>query len=61
MISKEEATARATAIFNAASDNFDAPVMSFWNYFGQQTIDRVLLKPGDRVLDVCCGSGASAI
>jgi SAM-dependent methyltransferase len=28
---------------------------------GRRTIDRLQLKPGDRVLDVACGSGASAI
>ncbi|MCU0553058.1 MAG: class I SAM-dependent methyltransferase [Leptolyngbya sp. Prado105] len=35
--------------------------MSFWNRFGQRTIERLTLQPGHRVLDVCCGSGASAI
>lgn len=61
MISKEEAIAKAEKTFNTAADYFDAPPMSFWNRFGQQTIDRLSLHPGDRVLDVCCGSGASAI
>ncbi|MCU0551800.1 MAG: class I SAM-dependent methyltransferase [Leptolyngbya sp. Prado105] len=60
-MSKEDALARAKAVFNAASDYFDAPALSFWNRFGQQTIDHLALRPGDRVLDVCCGSGASAI
>lgn len=61
MQSKEEAIARAEQVFNAASDYFDNPALSFWNRFGQQTIDRLSLHPGDRVLDVCCGTGASAI
>ena len=61
MISKEETIARTKAVFNAASDYFDAPALSFWNRFGQQTIDRLSLRSGDRVLDVCCGTGASAI
>jgi ubiquinone/menaquinone biosynthesis C-methylase UbiE len=61
MNSKAEMTARSEAIFNAASDYFDAPALSFWNRFGQQTIDRLSLQSGDRVLDVCCGTGASAI
>lgn len=60
-MSKEEARARVEAVFNAASDYFDAPALSFWNRFGQQTIHHLALRPGDRVLDVCCGSGASAI
>jgi ubiquinone/menaquinone biosynthesis C-methylase UbiE len=61
MSEKEEATLRSTKTFNAAADRFDAPPMSFWNYFGTQTVDRVKLAVGDRVLDVCCGSGASAL
>jgi len=60
-MNKEETIAKSTAIFNAASDHFDAPALSFWNRFGQQTIDRLSLRVGDRVLDVCCGTGASAI
>jgi ubiquinone/menaquinone biosynthesis C-methylase UbiE len=59
--SKAEAMARAEKVFNSASDYFDAPALSFWNRFGQKTIDRINLKEGDQVLDVCCGSGASAI
>ncbi|MEE3715411.1 class I SAM-dependent methyltransferase [Tumidithrix elongata RA019] len=61
MMSKEEAIAKTESVFNAASDYFDAPALSFWNRFGQKTIDRLSLRSGDRVLDVCCGTGASAI
>jgi ubiquinone/menaquinone biosynthesis C-methylase UbiE len=61
MLNKQEAIARAEAVFNAASDYFDNPALSFWDRFGQQTIDRLSLRRGDRVLDVCCGTGASAI
>jgi ubiquinone/menaquinone biosynthesis C-methylase UbiE len=61
MSDKAEAMARAEKVFNAASDYFDAPALSFWHRFGQQTVDYLDLQVGDRVLDVCCGSGASAI
>lgn len=61
MLNKQEANARAKNVFNAASDYFDAPALSFWNRFGQHTVDRLSLRPDDRVLDVCCGTGASAI
>jgi ubiquinone/menaquinone biosynthesis C-methylase UbiE len=61
MSDREEMITKTAAVFNAASDSFDAPALSFWNYFGQQTIDHLSLRSGDRVLDVCCGTGASAI
>jgi ubiquinone/menaquinone biosynthesis C-methylase UbiE len=68
MMSKEEGLARAAKVFNTASDYFDNPALSFWNRYGQNTINRLALRQGDslqdayrRVLDVCCGSGASAI
>jgi ubiquinone/menaquinone biosynthesis C-methylase UbiE len=47
--------------YNAASDHYDLPPLSFWNRFGQRTVDRLPLLPGMTVLDVCCGMGASAI
>jgi ubiquinone/menaquinone biosynthesis C-methylase UbiE len=58
---RDEAIARAIATYNSAADTFDAAPLSFWNRYGQRTIDRMDLQPGDNVLDVCCGSGASAI
>jgi ubiquinone/menaquinone biosynthesis C-methylase UbiE len=60
-MNQEQATAQAEKIFNAAADYFDDPVMSFWNRFGQRTIEHLQLQHGDKVLDVCCGTGASAI
>jgi ubiquinone/menaquinone biosynthesis C-methylase UbiE len=53
--------AKAAATYNAASDHFDDPALSFWNRFGERTIERLGLRPGQSVLDVCCGSGASAL
>jgi ubiquinone/menaquinone biosynthesis C-methylase UbiE len=60
-MNKEEAIQKSTATFNSAADYFDAPALPFWNRFGQNTVDRIQLQPGAKVLDVCCGSGASAI
>lgn len=57
----EDAKARAASVYNAAADHFDDPALGFWDRFGQATVDRLDLAPGARVLDVCCGSGASAI
>lgn len=55
------AQTRATATYNAAADCFDHPVNTFWDRFGRNTIHMLDLKPGALVLDVCCGSGASAL
>jgi ubiquinone/menaquinone biosynthesis C-methylase UbiE len=54
-------TPKAAETYNAASDHFDDPALSFWNRFGEGTIERLGLRPGENVLDVCCGSGASAL
>lgn len=56
-----DAKARAAATYNAAADVYDDPANAFWDRFGRGTIDRLRLRPGARVLDACCGSGASAI
>ncbi|MGR9087283.1 MAG: class I SAM-dependent methyltransferase [Gammaproteobacteria bacterium] len=56
-----EAKAKAAAAYNAASDLFDHPANTFWDRFGRNTINRLGLKPGALVLDVCSGSGASAL
>ncbi|CAL1240931.1 class I SAM-dependent methyltransferase [Candidatus Methylocalor cossyra] len=61
MTTLEEARIRAAAAYNAAADRFDHPVNSFWDRFGRVTVGRLDLKRGHRVLDLCCGSGASAL
>ena len=61
MSTSDEAQRKAAATYNAAADFFDHPANTFWERFGQRTIELLKLKEGERVLDVCCGSGASAI
>ena len=57
----EQAQRRAALTYNAAADSYDRRPLSFWNYFGDQTIERLWLPTGSSVLDVCCGAGASAL
>jgi SAM-dependent methyltransferase len=56
-----DAKKRVADTYNAAADTFDHPALSFWDRFGRRTVERLDLRPGERVLDVCCGSGASAL
>jgi SAM-dependent methyltransferase len=53
--------AESAATYAATADNFDAPALSFWDRYGSRTVERLGLRPGDRVLDACCGTGASAL
>jgi ubiquinone/menaquinone biosynthesis C-methylase UbiE len=56
-----EFKAKAAMTYNAASDHYDDPANAFWARSGSRTVQRLDLRPGDRVLEVCCGTGASAI
>jgi ubiquinone/menaquinone biosynthesis C-methylase UbiE len=57
----EDAKKKAAATYNAASDSYDHPANFFWERYGRRTVERLRLPSGARVLDACCGSGASAI
>jgi ubiquinone/menaquinone biosynthesis C-methylase UbiE len=57
----ENAQDRAALTYNAAADFYDASPLSFWDYFGRRTVELASLLRGSRVLDVCCGAGASAL
>jgi ubiquinone/menaquinone biosynthesis C-methylase UbiE len=61
MATPDDAKAKAATTYNAAADYYDDPANSFWERFGRATIERLRLPLGARVLDVCCGSGASAL
>lgn len=56
-----DALRNARSTYDAAADAYDHPANSFWSRFGERTVERLALQQGARVLDVCCGSGASAI
>jgi ubiquinone/menaquinone biosynthesis C-methylase UbiE len=57
----KDAKAKASRTYNSASDFYDDPANTFWERFGRKTIERLQLNSGARILDVCCGSGASAL
>jgi ubiquinone/menaquinone biosynthesis C-methylase UbiE len=57
----DDAARRARTTYEAAADTFDAPANGFWASTGRRTIERIGLAPGGRVLDLPCGSGASAL
>ncbi len=61
MLSLVEAPSPAARAYDAAAADYDHPALSFWDRFGRRTVERLPLRPGMSVLDVCCGMGASAI
>jgi ubiquinone/menaquinone biosynthesis C-methylase UbiE len=61
MSTPDEAKRTAASTYDAASDFYDHPTNTFWERYGRRTVERLGLAPGARVLDVCCGSGASAL
>jgi ubiquinone/menaquinone biosynthesis C-methylase UbiE len=52
---------KAESTYNAAADSFDAEPLAFWDRYGRRTVERCRLQEGARVLDVCCGTGGSAL
>jgi SAM-dependent methyltransferase len=49
----------AASTYAAAADHFDE--LPFWDRYGRRTVERAALRPGEAVLDACCGTGASAL
>jgi trans-aconitate methyltransferase len=47
--------------FDAAAADFTALGRHLWNPIGGATVAVVGPRPGERVLDACCGTGASAL
>jgi len=57
----DDSKRRAQATYDAAADHFDDAAVGFWDRYGRATVDRLDVRPGARVLDVCAGAGASAL
>jgi ubiquinone/menaquinone biosynthesis C-methylase UbiE len=52
---------KAELTYNFTADFFDDPALGFWDRCGRRTVELLGLEPGMRLLDVCCGTGASAL
>ncbi|MFD0904494.1 class I SAM-dependent methyltransferase [Actinomadura sediminis] len=48
-------------VFDAAARDHGAAASLLWDPLGEAYVERVRPAPGERVLDACCGGGASAI
>jgi len=57
----KKAKEKAAASYNAAADHFDDEPLRFWGLIGKRTITNLKLPAGAKVLDVGCGTGASAL
>jgi ubiquinone/menaquinone biosynthesis C-methylase UbiE len=57
----DPAKLRAATTYNAAADHFDDEPLAFWARLGRRTIERLAPPPGARILDIGCGTGASAL
>ena len=57
----KKAKEKAAASYNSAADHFDDEPLSFWDLIGKRTVTNLKLQAGAKVLDVCCGTGASAL
>ncbi|MFZ2035257.1 MAG: hypothetical protein WAW53_16015, partial [Candidatus Dormiibacterota bacterium] len=54
-----EARKQAVAgLFSRTADTYDS-VLPFFTYFGERMVTAAAVAPGDHVLDVACGLGAS--
>lgn len=49
------------AIFDAGYESFDSLTTRIWAPVSRATVELSRPAPGERVLDACCGAGASAI
>ena len=57
----DPAKIKAATTYNSAADHFDDAPLAFWDRSGRHTVERLHLAPGASVLDVGCGTGASAL
>ena len=47
--------------YDEASRDYEDASRDYWQYISLRTVERLDLRPGERILDVPCGSGASVV
>jgi ubiquinone/menaquinone biosynthesis C-methylase UbiE len=47
--------------YDEASRDYEDASRDYWQYISLRTVERLDVRPGERVLDVPCGSGASVV
>jgi SAM-dependent methyltransferase len=47
------------SVYDRAAAGFDLPPVRLWSVFGPRLVDHARPQPGERVLDVGCGTGAA--
>ena len=52
---------KVATTYDRAAEHFDDTPLAFWDVAGRRTVERLALDPGAAVLDVGCGTGASAL
>lgn len=57
----DPAKVKTATTYNAAADHFDDEPLGFWDRYGRQTVARLSVRRGARILDAACGTGASAL
>jgi ubiquinone/menaquinone biosynthesis C-methylase UbiE len=57
----DPAKIKAATTYNSAAAHFDDGPLAFWDRYGRRTVGHLDLKRGSSVLDVGCGTGASAL
>src|SRR5262249_24093667 len=61
MLTAVELKTRIASAYNAALDRYGQSALSHRDRFGQRVVELTTLRPGEYVLDVCCGVGSSAL
>jgi SAM-dependent methyltransferase len=60
-VSGDSASFDARATYDAASRDYEDASRDYWQFLSTRAVERLVLKPGDRVLDVPCGAGPSVL